>query len=222
MIDDVALINIVFTLFLLGIWALYFRRAYVLLWSGVYAASCVNAILNNHIHWFNDAGVYWVVVNLTSLIVQGFVVSGFRVRYGLQPLPASYIAFLVVSLIGTAWFTVVTPHFGLSMWFIPFAAFVMAAYVGWLLLRNEEHPPGWPEYAATGVFGIHGLAQLVASVVALAQGSVRDTALLDLYLSIIYLTLPSTFAAMGLIAVAIIAVDSSRSRNGGRPLGLSG
>ena len=91
---------------------------------------------------------------------------------------------------------------------MPFCSFVTAFAVVWVLMRAPGRRTEWPEIAAAGVYGIHGLAQLASAIVALAQGATRDDALMSLYLNILWYSMPSTYAAMGLIAIVIIATDA--------------
>ena len=68
-LNDVAMVNIIFCMVFALVWRFYLQKRYVLMWASVYAFGFINAMLNNNMHLWQNKDYYWVVVNLTSVVM---------------------------------------------------------------------------------------------------------------------------------------------------------
>lgn len=224
LLNEVALLNLLFALTLAAVAVFYRRGTYVWCWSLVFVSATINATVNNNSDWFSQTTHYWSTVNLTSIVTMTFTVAGWRLRESRTAVPIRLMLFLVMAWLLTAVFTLGWYHRGLNMFFIPLASFVTVTAVIRLLLekRKERGRLTLLEYGAIPIMGVHGLAQLLAGLVALIQGAAADPVVLGYYSTINFYTFLPTFVTMGVLTVAIAVNDGRNQSSTGAQAELTG
>ncbi|WKE65393.1 GGDEF domain-containing protein [Gallaecimonas kandeliae] len=192
-------------IFLLS-WLTIERKPYCLTWSILFWVSVLNMLLNAGKGLFPSPESYWVVVNISSLVMQGLSLAGYRQRAGLRGYPWQLLLSLALVELAVVWFTLVQPHMGLRMVMIPYSG----ALVGLLCVKTLASPgrPMRPvERALCLVFVLYALSQFGSGTLALLQGAQRDPYYLNLYSGLNFLVMPPAFIGLGLFTVLLLADD---------------
>ncbi len=212
-LSDIDLINI--SQFLISImmvvvfilaWRIVEQKKYVLYWAIFYAFAALNGILNATSDVFPDRNVYWVVVNACSLVTQLLALGGFRSRAGKAPFPIFLVGYFVVVELLVIYFTMINPHMGLRMVFIPYSGALTVVLIAVQIIQVNR-PLRTAEKSAAFVFVLYSLVQLSAGTLALLQGAARNEHYLSLYSQVNFLFMPAFFTGLGLFTLLILVDD---------------
>ena len=189
-------------------WFTIERKPHVLFWSAVFWVSAINMLMNATRGLFPDRNIYWVLVNMTTLVMLALTLAGYRVRAGLSPFPLPVIGLLTSVEAAIIWFTLVDYHMGLRMMFTPYCGAIMGTLCVLTLLQKGKRMRA-AEWGAAVIYSLYFLAQIGYGTVALMQGPQLDPYWLGIYQQMNLLVMPATFSGLGLFAVLIIADDLS-------------
>jgi len=191
---------------LLITWRSIERKPHTLYWALLFWVLVVNMLLNAARGFFPDRNVYWLIVNATSLVVQGLAVGGYRYRAGMRPFPCGLLGALMAVECVIAWFTFIQPHMGLRMAPTPLSG-AAAALLCLHTLTAREGTLRPAEWGAVGLFVLYALAQVAYAGVALMQGAERDDYWLSIYSNMNFLMMPAINSGLGLFTVLLVADD---------------
>lgn len=208
-----ALVTHMFVSFMLGIvffvaWRTIERRPYTLTWSILFFAAVLKAVFNVYSDLFPSREFYWLFVNAMSLWLQALGLIGHRQRRELVACPLWLILYLVAVELAVAWFTIVDPHVGLNMFFIPMSGLVTMLMAGYVIASVDRKLRA-AEISTIVIYVLFGISQGVAGVIALMQGATADEYYLDLYRQVNFLVHPGAFAGLGMFTILILADDLS-------------
>ena len=107
-------------------WIPISRKTYVLIWATGFGLASVNIVINVFKDSFTSNELYWITVNVITLMVHVLAIAGFKQRSNL-PVTSSlwlciYVAVIFFLLV---FFTVFSPHFGIRVVLLPFSAVLM-------------------------------------------------------------------------------------------------
>lgn len=194
-----------FVVFLM-VWKTIERKPYVLLWSLMYVFSTLGGILNAISEIFPSRDVYWIVVNAVSLVVQTLAFAGFRLRAGKKGFPNALLIFMFSMELLVIWFTIVTPHMGLRMLFIPLSGGLIMLLIA-QVIGSKKDPVQPAEFGAIAILILYGVSQFTAGFVALQQGAQLDEYYLNIYSQINFLATPALVTGMGMFTIFILTND---------------
>lgn len=209
--SDYIFISMLFTSAMLGsifliTWFTIERKPHVLFWAGVFWVSAINMLLNATREFFPDRNIYWVIVNMSTLLMLALTLAGYRVRASLSPFPLPVIGFLLCVEAAISWFTLVDYHMGLRMMFTPYCGAIIGALCVITLLKKDK-PLRAAEWGVVVIYSLYSIAQVGYGTVALMQGPQLDTYWLGIYQQMNLLIMPAVFSGLGLFTVLIIADD---------------
>ena len=208
---DYIFISMLFTSAMLGsifliTWCTIERKPHALFWAAVFWVSVINMVMNASRGLFPDRNIYWVIVNMTTLVMLALTLAGYRVRAGLSPFPLPVVGFLVSVEAAIVWFTLVDYHMGLRMMFTPYCGAVMGALCAMTLFKKDTSLRA-AEWGAVVIYSLYSIAQIGYGSVALMQGPELDTYWLGIYQQMNLLIMPAVFSGLGLFTVLVIADD---------------
>ncbi|WGL15036.1 GGDEF domain-containing protein [Microbulbifer bruguierae] len=189
-------------------WITIERKLHTILWSILYGVSIVNMLMNATKDWMPNPEIYWMLVNATSLIVQGLAISGYRNRAGLNPLPRSILGYLLLVEVSIGYFTLVNHHMGLRVALTPLSSVVMSTLCIHALYHNSKFSRP-AEKATAIIFAIYAATQITTAFFGLMQGAERDEYWLNLYSQVNFMAMPAAYSGIGLFTVLLIADDLS-------------
>lgn len=187
-------------------WRTIEPKPHTLCWGLLFVVAAVKAILNIFPEIFYSQNFYWIFVNAMSLLIQVLGLVGHRLRRNMEPLPKWILMCFVLVELAVVWFTVVQPHMGLRMVFIPYSGGIMMLFAAWII-ATPPRPVRAAEWGAVAVYVIFALSQILAGTYALMQGEFRDDYYLNLYAQVNFIFHPGAFSGLGLFTVLIVADD---------------
>jgi len=192
-------------------WHAFGRQRHILTWSIAFGISAVQWALNlaSIFGVLSNYPVYWVSASLVGAIVPYMGVAGYLQRAGRQVYMPFLAGIVLLTWGGCVWFAFVQPHIGLTVSLLPYSTALSSLWVVWILYRprRQKYLLEWFGIFAYALFAV---ASTVTGSIALSQGAVRDEAILDLYSLVLFLTLPTFFTLLGLLALAIVASDLAK------------
>ncbi|WP_262689451.1 ATP-binding protein [Kordiimonas aestuarii] len=192
-------------------WQAFGRQRHILTWALAFGISAVQWALNLAFIFgvLSNYPVYWVSASLVGAIVPYLGVAGYLQRAG----RLVYVPFIagVVGLTwgGCMWFAFVQPHVGLTVSLLPYSTALSSLWIVWILYspKRQKHLLEWYGIVAYALFAV---ASTVTGSIALSQGAVRNEEIIDLYSLVLFLTLPTFFTLLGLLALSIVASDLAK------------
>jgi diguanylate cyclase (GGDEF)-like protein len=191
---------------LLLAWRWIDRRDHVLAWAlaftaatAQWACAIVDALL------FRGAAEFWVLSNLLALVMLAALVWGYRSRAGLATPTAALVGAALVVEGAVVWASAVRPSMGVAAALLPLAscgAFALCMHA----LLARPGPPSTAERGSVVVLAAFALAQLAAGLLALG-GDPADDGTVAPYGMVHLLTLPASYAALGVFLVFLVASD---------------
>jgi diguanylate cyclase (GGDEF)-like protein len=187
-------------------WRFIERKPHTFFWFLAFSAAMLNMVINASRDLFPDNNWYWIIVNCSSLLVQGLSLAGFRSRSGMKPL-SNYWLFYFLCVEGLiVLFTLGFPHMGLRMMFTPLSGAITMAGSIWAISKFGERlcHAGW---GAVSMIGIHAVLQFLSAILALMQGEFRQEDYLELYREFNFLFMPAAFTGVGIFTGLLLAND---------------
>ena len=200
------LTNIMLGSIFLVSWLSISRKPYVLYWSLAFWMAVVNILLNAGRAIFSSPEIYWLIVNLTSLIVQTLSLAGFRQRVGFKPIPLWVIFYVIIIELLIIYFTLIDHHMGIRVAIMPYSAVLMAAACIFTINRVSRKLRA-AEWGIVIIYSIFAMLQFIAATAALLQGAEADQYYYRLYQQINFLAMPAAYSGLGLFAVLMLADD---------------
>lgn len=194
---------------LLLAWRLIDRRPHVLAWACAFAAGTAQWICSIADELlFAGVAEFWVLSNILGLAMLGALVAGYRLRAGLST-PARVLVGIALLVEGAVvWTTAAAPDLGLAAAILPLAAAgTLAVCVHAVLARPGES--NLAERGSALVLALFGLGQAVAGLLALGSDPAGEQGAASLYGIVMLMTLPASYAGLGVFIVFLIASDLS-------------
>lgn len=191
-------------------WKEFGRHNYALLWSVAFFVATIQWVLNlGSRHFFSSYELYWLLVNLISVVTTALALAGHRSRVGLKNNLAPYFAFGGGTWLLVAWFSLQQPHVGLRTAIVPLYTAVMMALVAHAVTRSRPRvqPAEWGMATVAMAFA---LCEVAAAVVILGGGAAGNPEAQTRYQAINFLALPAIYTGMGLFTVLVLASDMSK------------
>lgn len=189
-------------------WKTQGRKPYALSWSVGFLAATAQWFFNLYAHWFPSPEVHTLTVSAFALVLITLVVRGHCQRTNCRRLPKNLWPHASIIYAGLVWTTVFDPHIGISKALIPASA-CLALFLSALMIVTQRKVTRAAEWAAAASMVLFGLAQAVATSMALLQGAGGDAVYESIYVHYNYLMLPSGYMAMGMFVVFMLASDLS-------------
>jgi len=189
-------------------WVSISKKPYVLIWAIAFAVATINILINAMKGLFPSNEMYWIIVNLSSLIVQALSLSGFRQRSILSMAPSWLLIYIAFILCILSYFTVLSPHFGIRVSLIPYSAVLMCFGCIYAILHTKRRLR-LAEVSCIGIYCIFAVLQFSTGTAALLQGVDRVDAYQEVYQQINFLAMPASYVGLGLFAVLILTDDLS-------------
>lgn len=188
-------------------WRWIDRQPHVLAWAAAHTAAALQwmCMLADQLY-FESAGEFWIIANALAIVVLSCLLSGYRLRSGLDvhlPLLVG-VGLLVEGAV--VWFAAVSPEPGMSAAVMPLYASVVLAMCGHAVL-SRGHPILPAEWGTLVVLVVFAVAEFAAGAAATGAHDSASRSALDLYASLHYLTLPAAYAGIGIFSVFLIATD---------------
>ena len=187
-------------------WRFIERRPHAFYWFLAFAAAMLNMAINVSRDFFPNNDWYWIIVNCSSLAVQGFTLAGFRSRSRLKPLSSQWLVYFLCIEGLIIFFTLASPHMGLRMMFTPLSGAITMVGSIWAISKFGERlcHAGW---GAVSMLGIHAVLQFISAMLALMQGEFRQEDYLQLNTQFNFLFMPAAFTGVGIFTGLLLAND---------------
>jgi diguanylate cyclase (GGDEF)-like protein len=189
-------------------WKTQGKKPYALSWSVGFLAATAQWFFNLQAHWFPSPEVHTLTVNAFALVLITLVVRGHCQRTKCKRLPKNLWPHASIIYAAIVWTTVFDPHIGISKALIPASA-CLTLFLSALMIVTQRQVTRAAEWAAAVSMVLFGLAQAVATGMALLQGVGGDAVYESIYVHYNYLMLPSGYMAMGMFVVFMLASDLS-------------
>jgi diguanylate cyclase (GGDEF)-like protein len=189
-------------------WRLFERPRHALIWSGAFLLAALQYGLNLTRDLFPSYDWWWVSVSVVSCLLVVAAALGHRVRLGL-PTPARLLAAIVLAVaLLQILFTVLLKRDDVRVALGPGFACLAFLHIAWVLLRHGPQPL-LAQRVAAAVHLLFGLAQGLATAIALQFGVEAPAALRDTYNLVNFALMPTFFVAMGVTVIFLLATDLS-------------
>lgn len=189
-------------------WRAFGRPRHALTWSLTFFVSAVQWALNLAwgYGWITSFPLYWVPANVTGAAVAYMAVAGYLQRANRSIYWPLLVGLTLVTAGATVWFTFMQPHAGLRTAILPLSA---AAAGLWVIriLYNVPRRKSAVEWGGIVSYGMFVTSETTIGLIALSQGAQVDQEVMNLYRSILFLTLPPFFILLGMFAMCLIASD---------------
>ena len=189
-------------------WKTLGKKPYALSWSVGFLAAACQWFLNLNRHWFPSYEIFWLTVNALALGLITLGIRGHCQRTDCRHLPQNLWPLAGLVYVGIVWTTVIDPHVGARMTFVPATAAVTLFCSALMIIRHRERPRA-AEWAAASCMVLFGLTQGIAAGMAALQGPLGDETYQSLYVHYNFLTLPAGYIAMGMTVIFMLASDIS-------------
>ncbi len=208
---------VVFALFLISLaltavfylsWRAFDRQQHVLTWTWAFACASLQWFLNvlAGFSWM-PFSAYWIPANYLGAIVPVLSIVGFQQRAGVPALsPLACAALAATPFLITMSATYIAPHAGVMTSSLTLFSMFTSLWVAGILWAPRRSKRAI-EWAAIICHLAYAINQLVLGSIGLSQGPFRDDDTVSLYVSGLFLTLPTFFTAIGLLILLIIASD---------------
>jgi signal transduction histidine kinase len=189
-------------------WRAFGRPRHALTWSVLFFISALQWALNLAwgYGWITNFPLYWVPANITGAAVSFLAVAGYLQRANRIIYTPLLVGLTLVTAGASVWFTFMQPHAGLRTAILPLMTAVSAIWVV-RILYHVPRPKSIIEWGGITAYGMFAVSETVVGVIALSQGAQTDQEVMNLYRSILFLTLPSFFILLGMFAMCLIASD---------------
>lgn len=192
-------------------WRAFGRERHVLLWSIAFGVSAIQWALNlGHIFgWITSYVFYWVAANFAGSVVPNLAVAGYLHRAGRHVYIPFIAGIVLLTTGGSAWFAFIQPHVGLQVAIQPYSTALVSIWVVWILL-NVQRPKRPFEWGGAIAYSLFSVVCIVIGSIALSQGATVDADIMNLYRLVLFLSLPTFFTLLGLLALSIVASDLAK------------
>ena len=212
------LVSLMFTSAMISItffiaWKTLGEKPYALSWAIGFLAATFQWMFNITASIFPSPETHWLTVNALALVLVTLGLRGHCQRTDCKNLPVNLWPYAAIVYGGVVWTTVIDKHVGINMAIMPGVAAITLFLSALMILRHREKPRP-AELAAAITMVIFGLAQLMASGMALLQGPLGEESYLSLYLHFNFLTLPAGYTGMAMFVIFMLASDLSEEMKG--------
>ncbi len=189
-------------------WRAFGKPRHAFTWSVAFFFSAIQWALNVawSVGWITSFPLYWVTANIAGAIVSYIIVAGYLQRANKTVYWPLLIGIMLVTAGGSVWFTFMQPHAGLSISILPLSAALGAAWVV-RILYNVPRRKSAVEWGGIVAFSMFVVSETSVGLIALSQGVQSDQEIMNLYRSVLFLTLPPFFILLGMFAMCLIASD---------------
>lgn len=189
-------------------WKNLVREPHTLSWTFAFLCAMCQWVCTLSRPVFPSFEVYWLVVNALSLAVITFALRGHRERTRAAFMPTTLWPYAAFAYAIVVWTTVVNRHVGVSTAVVPFVAALSLFLSAWIVIRHRQRTrPAEAALAITMI--VFGVVQLVATGLALMQGSIGDPDRRLVYFEFNFLTLPGGYIAVAMFTIFMLASDMS-------------
>lgn len=189
-------------------WRAFGKPRHALTWSFAFLFASVQWALN--IAWSNgwitSFPLYWVTANLTGAAVPYLAVVGYLQRAQRTVYWPLIVGLTLVASGGSIWFTFMQPHAGLGTSILPFSA-AFASVWAVRILYSVPRSKSAVEWGGIVAYSMFVVSETSIGLIALSQGQQPDQEIMNLYRSVLFLTLPPFFILLGMFAMCLIASD---------------
>lgn len=196
--------NVILACIFLTAWRTMGRQKHTLIWAFAFIAGALQWLLN--IFKPGQYELYWMLACALSVTTVIFGTWGHLERTKANFSPKVLFASSVTIIAITFYFTVISPHRGLSMSLYIFHTVFYLFVCSYVLLTHRKKPlPA--EIGAACVYIIFAISQAVAATYALMQGAEKVPELYKVYATINFVSLPTAYIGMSLFIVFVLASD---------------
>jgi len=187
-------------------WRTLGEKPYVLSWSiGALAATFqwVLTLLAVAVFGYET---FWLAISALGLVAVTFGLIGHCQRADKPVVAKNTWSSAIAVYLVIVWTTLVDSHIGLSSAAVPaFAAVTL--FVSSFIVMQQRKNSRPADVATAATMALFGLAQSAAAIAAIAQGSVANAGLQQLYFQITFMTLPAGYVGMAMLLLFVIASD---------------
>ena len=187
-------------------WRTLGEKPHVFSWSMGALAATFQWGLTLLAETFSSDQTFGLAINALCLSALTLGLIGHCQRSGKAVIAKNTWMSAIAAYLVIVWTTLVDSHAGISHATAPAFAAVTLFVASYIVLQHQKNSR--PADIATAVtMSLLGIAQAVAAIVAILQGSVANTGLFQLHIQITYMTLPAGYVGMALFLLFVIASD---------------